>query len=199
MTVIYGSCVERQASWYSALVRRCRPLLLRYRALLWRCRALLLIYKAVLWRCSVVFRDIGQFCTDVGLFCWDIGLFGEDVGPFCGDVGLFCRDIRLFCRDVGLFCGDVGLFWGDTELFCGDKDIIRNMEGSAWKTRILLYLRESGQGSPRISHWKSKLRVVPPKLIYPPENLSFEFSTNSGLQISFWRKSHIRKYPVPIL
>ena len=36
-------------------------------------------------------------------------------------------------------------------------------------------------------------------LRYPPEKLSFQFSTISGLQVSFLRKRDILEYPVPIL
>jgi len=52
--------------------------------------------------------------------------------------------------------------------------------------------------SRRISHWNWKLRILPRTLRFPSEKLSFQFFTNSGLQVSIWRKKDILIYPMPI-
>jgi len=71
----------------------------------------------------------------------------------------------------------------------------------SWHTYEWVMLRiymSHGRERRRRSHWNWKLRIVPRILRYPPEKLSFQFSTNSGLQVSLRRKKHILEYPVPI-
>jgi len=72
-------------------------------------------------------------------------------------------------------------------------------QGGSTTINIYMYMaRTSGSERRSISHWNWKLRIVPRVLGYPPEKLSFQFSTHSGSQVSFWRKRHILEYPVPI-
>jgi len=76
----------------------------------------------------------------------------------------------------------------------GRRGSLRKGQGNGNKRNVTFTVRERR----RICHWNWKLRIVPQILRYPPEKLSFQFSTNSGLQVSFWRKKHILEYPMPL-